>query len=40
MAGALTEAYSGVKILTEVEAFEKLNGRLQFTIEKWEQWKN
>ena len=40
MAAALSEAYSGVRILTEVLAFEKLNGRLQFTIEKFEQWKN
>lgn len=40
MAGALAQVYFGVRILTEVEAFEKLHGRLKFTIEKWEQWKN
>jgi len=40
MAGALAEAYSGTRILTEVEAFEKLHRRLQFTIEKFEQWKS
>lgn len=39
IAGALSEAYSETKILTEVLAFEKLHKRLQFTVEKWEQWK-
>ncbi len=40
MAGALAEALSGIKILTEVEAFERLEKRLKFALEKWEQWKN
>lgn len=40
ISGALAQAYSGVRVLTEVEAFEKLHRRLQFTVEKWEQWKN
>ena len=39
MSGALAEAYYGVRILTEVEAFEKLHKRLKFTIEKFEQWR-
>ena len=40
MAGAIAEAFSGIKILTEVEAFEKLDKRLKYSLEKWEQWKN
>ncbi|MBQ9419137.1 MAG: ADP-ribosylglycohydrolase family protein [Synergistaceae bacterium] len=39
MSGAIAEAFSGVRILTEVEAFEKLHRRLKYTVEKWEQWK-
>lgn len=40
MSGALAEAYHGVRILTEVEAFARLHKRLKFTVEKFEQWKN
>ena len=40
MAGAIAEAFSGIKILTEVEAYERLEKRLKFSLEKWEQWKN
>ena len=39
MSGAMAEAMSGMKILTEAEAFEKLEKRLKFALEKWEQWK-
>ncbi|MBQ7196566.1 MAG: ADP-ribosylglycohydrolase family protein [Synergistaceae bacterium] len=39
MAGAIAEAFYGVKISIEAEAFEKIPRRLQYTIEKWEQWK-
>ena len=38
MSGAVSEAFSGIKILTEVEAFERLEKRLKFSVEKWEQW--
>ena len=40
LSGALAEAFSGIKILTEVEAYEKMPKRLKFSLEKWEQWKN
>lgn len=40
MSGALAEALYGIKTLTEVEAFERLEKRLKFALEKWEQWKN
>ena len=39
MAGALTQAYSGVSILTEVETYERLHSKLKFIVEKFEQWK-
>ena len=39
MTGAIAEALWGVKIVTEVEAFDKLAKRLRYSVEKWEQWK-
>lgn len=39
MAGAIAEALLGIKILIESRAFEILDRRLKFYVEKWEQWK-